>query len=130
MLLKRYVGYITHKQMYRRLVGRSLQLLCLLQVNTRQSICCQDVAMFNSIINLYSLMQTQESLGEFESLCEPESQAKIYISTYSFKFEPNSLSSVCRRLCIYKHRVSIFYFFYKIRLKYVVISQTCSHGLI
>ena len=37
--------------------------------------------MFNGHPYLYSLMQTQESLEEFESLCESESQAKIYIST-------------------------------------------------
>ena len=60
---------------------------------------------------LYSLMQTRESLGEFESLFEPERHARVYIST--FKFD-QTLSSVCIRL--YKHRASTFYFSYKIRL--------------
>ena len=27
---------------------------------------------------------TRESLGEFESLCEPEPQARVYISTFKF----------------------------------------------
>ena len=52
---------------------------------------------------------------EFESLCEHEPQARVYISTFKFEcFDANTLSSVCIRL--YKHRASIFYFFYKIRL--------------
>ena len=33
---------------------------------------------------LYSLMQTRESLGEFESLFEPERHARVYISTFKF----------------------------------------------
>ena len=62
---------------------------------------------------LYQAMQTREreSLGEFESLCEPESQPRVYIST--FKFD-QTLSSVCFKL--FKPWASIFYFFYKIRL--------------
>ena len=54
---------------------------------------------------------TRESLGEFESLCEPKPQARVYVSTFKFN---KTLSSGCIRL--YKHRASIFYFFYKIWL--------------
>ena len=49
----------------------------------------------------------RESLGEFESLCEPESQPRDYISTQDY-------INFCFKL--FKPWASIFYFFYKIRL--------------
>ena len=39
----------------------------------------------NGRLCLYSLRQTRECLGEFESLCEPEPKARIYISTFKFE---------------------------------------------
>ena len=47
----------------------------------------------------------------FESLCEPEPQARVYIIS-TFEFSPTS-SSVCITLCEYKAAIS--YFFYKVK---------------
>ena len=41
-------------------------------------------------------LYTRGSLGELESLCEPEPQARVYTKTFEFSQTP---SSVCIRLC-------------------------------
>ena len=43
-------------------------------------------------VNIARCKHERESLGKFESLCEPEPQARVYIST--FKLD-QTLSSIC-----------------------------------